>query len=171
MKRVFLEPVSEKRKAEFLRLARASKAFHKRWVSSPDTPKRFADYLARIGKEAFRCFYVCRVGDGKLVGVINVSQIYMGHFRSAYLGYYVFAPYRRDGYMTEGLSLALKEAFGKLKLHRLEANIRPQNALSKKLVQRLGFRLEGYSPRYLKVDGRWRDHERWAITKEDWMRK
>jgi ribosomal-protein-alanine N-acetyltransferase len=169
--RVYLEPVSPLRKAEFLRLARASKRFHKGWVSPPATEKRFAAYMARIGNGTYRCYYLCRGEDGALVGILNISQIFMGDFRSAYLGYYVFAPYARNRYMTEGLALLLREAFRTWKLHRVEANIRPENAPSKRLAERLGFRLEGYSPRYLRVDGKWRDHERWAITKEDWVKR
>ncbi len=61
-------------------------------------------------------------------------------------------------------------AFGELGLHRLEANIQPDNAASIALVRKPGFRLEGYSPRYLKIAGRWRDHERWAILAEEWRR-
>ena len=60
------------------------------------------------------------------------------------------------------VQLALAHAFGPLGLHRVEANIQPANAASRALVQRLGFRLEGFSPRYLLIDGAWRDHERWA---------
>ena len=74
----------------------------------------------------------------------------------------------QDGYMTEALQLALHYAFKSLRLHRLEANIQPSNAASIALVKRAGFVLEGYSERYLKVCGRWRDHERWAITAERW---
>jgi ribosomal-protein-alanine N-acetyltransferase len=70
--------------------------------------------------------------------------------------------------MSEALQLMLKYAFKKLKLHRLEANIQPGNAASIALVKRAGFVREGYSQRYLKVSGRWRDHERWAIIAEDW---
>jgi ribosomal-protein-alanine N-acetyltransferase len=70
--------------------------------------------------------------------------------------------------MTEGMTLAINEAFGPLKLHRLEANIQPGNTASIALVKRLGFRREGLSKKYLKIGGRWQDHERWAILKEEW---
>ena len=97
-----------------------------------------------------------------------LHQIFHGAFRGAYLGYYMGAPYANRGYMTEALQLMLRYAFKKIKLHRLEANIQPGNTASIALVRRAGFRREGYSPRYLKICGRWRDHERWAITVEDW---
>jgi ribosomal-protein-alanine N-acetyltransferase len=69
--------------------------------------------------------------------------------------------------MTEGMRLLFRYAFGDLKLHRLEANIQPENRASIALARRTGFRREGFSPRYLKIGGRWRDHERWAILAED----
>ena len=65
--------------------------------------------------------------------------------------------------MRAGLRAAIREAFGALGLHRLEANIQPRNVASIALVRACGFALEGFSPRYLKIGGRWRDHERWAI--------
>ena len=102
------------------------------------------------------------------MGVINVNEIVRGHFRSAYLGYYAFVSLAGRGYMSEGLALALRWAFGELRLHRVEANIQPANEASRALVRRLGFRREGFSRRYLKITGRWRDHERWALLAEDW---
>ena len=102
------------------------------------------------------------------MGTMNLSQIFHGGFRSAYLGYYVGARYANRGYMTEALQMTLKYAFEDLKLHRLEANIQPQNIASIALVRRAGFVKEGFSRRYLKIGGRWRDHERWAILAEDW---
>jgi ribosomal-protein-alanine N-acetyltransferase len=71
--------------------------------------------------------------------------------------------------MNAGLRLILQTVFEDLKLHRLEANIQPENNRSIHLVKNNGFRKEGYSPRYLKINGVWRDHERWAMTFEDWQ--
>jgi len=70
--------------------------------------------------------------------------------------------------MTEALALALAVAFGRLRLHRVEANIQPGNIPSLALVRRAGFRREGLSRRYLRIARRWRDHERWALLAEDW---
>ncbi len=70
--------------------------------------------------------------------------------------------------MREGIELVLRHAFVTLRLHRVEANIQPGNKASIALAQGAGFRREGFSPRYLKIGGRWRDHERWAILAEEW---
>ncbi len=104
------------------------------------------------------------------MGVVNVIEIVRGALQGAYLGYYLFHPFGGRGYMTDGLRLVIDRAFGELALHRLEANIQPDNKRSIRLVKRLGFRREGRSPRYLKVGGRWRDHERWALLREEWRR-
>jgi len=111
---------------------------------------------------------IVRRADGAIMGAIEVSQIVGGKFRSAYLGYHIGAPFARQGYMREALTAVLNLVFGRFRLHRVEANIQPHNLASRRLVRRLGFRREGYSPRYLKIAGRWRDHERWALIIEDW---
>ena len=127
--------------------------------------------MRRLGKPSHEGRFVVLRESGDLVGVINVSEIVRGPFRSAYLGYYAFVPHAGRGYMTEGLTLALRWAFRGLYLHRVEANIQPGNEASRALVRGLGFRREGFSRRYLKVAGRWRDHERWALVAEDWRRQ
>ena len=111
-----------------------------------------------------RTVLACRREDRTIVVVIDVNQIFHGNFRSADLGYYAGAPFMGQGYMTEGLRLALG-------LHRPEAaDIQPKDRDSIRLARRAGFRREGFSPRYLKILGRWRDHERWAITAEAFRR-
>lgn len=136
----------------------------------PVTDRQWMAYLARRRRPDSPGFLVCRLADGAIVGGININEIVRGVFQSGYLGYQVGAPYARQGYMTEALALTVRIAFGRLRLHRVEANIQPGNKASIALVRRAGFRREGLSRRYLKIDGRWRDHERWALTNEDWRR-
>lgn len=117
----------------------------------------------------FFASFLIRLRQGsELIGMVNISEIVRGGFQSAYLGYCTFVPHHGQGLMREGLALVIQHGFRKMKLHRLEANIQPGNEASRQLVKRLGFRLEGFSPRYLKIGGRWRDHERWAILAEGW---
>ena len=114
---------------------------------------------------------VCRRADGAIVGAYNLSHIVYGPLCSAYLGYYAFEPFTDQGYMRDGIRLLLRHAFRTLGLHRVEANIQPGNDASIALVRSAGFQREGYSPRYLKIAGRWRDHERWAILAEELARR
>jgi len=167
---IFLRTPSRRDAAEFVALSRASLAFHKGRVSPPLDAEQFADFIRRSRRSDTACFLVCRIADRSIVGAINLSQIFFGGFRSAYLGYYVGGPYAARGYMTEALQLMLRYAFTRLRLHRIEANIQPDNVASLALVGRAGFVREGFSKRYLKIAGRWRDHERWAILVEDWKR-
>jgi ribosomal-protein-alanine N-acetyltransferase len=165
---VRLEQPAAARWRDFLAAVRRSRRLHGAWVSPPATPAAYGYYLRRLQRPTHAGYFVCRRDSGDLVGVVNVSEIVRGAFRSGYLGYYAFSPHAGQGLMTEGLALVLDEAFRRLGLHRLEANIQPGNLASRRLVQRLGFRRDGLSPRYLKIAGRWRDHERWAILREQW---
>jgi ribosomal-protein-alanine N-acetyltransferase len=137
-------------------------------VAPPTTPEQFSSFLQKSEREDSACLFICLKADGAIIGAINLSQIFRGGFQNAYLGYYVGAQYAGQGYMTAALRLMLKHTFEHVKLHRLEANIQPGNAASIALVKRAGFVREGFSRRYLKVGGRWRDHERWAIVAEEW---
>ena len=162
--RIVLRAPRTRDQREFVGAARASRALHGRWVRAPDTPPAFRAYMRHMAAPGSCAFLVCRRDSGAIVGVVNVTNVVMGLFRSAYLGYYAFAGHHGQGLMREGLQAVVRHAFGPLKLHRLEANIQPGNAPSIALVKACGFRKEGYSPRYLKIAGRWRDHERWAIV-------
>ena len=166
--RVRLERPSLAREREFLTAVRRSRRLLSPWVAPPDTARAYRAYVARLDRPTHEARFVVIRSSGELAGVVNVSEIVRGAFQSAYLGYYAFLPHAGHGYMREGLRLVLRWAFGALRLHRVEANIQPDNAASLALVRRLGFRLEGFSPRYLKIAGRWRDHERWARRREEW---
>ena len=169
--RIYLRAPRPADRAEVLRLNRASRRFYRGLVMPPVTARAWSAYLARRRRLESPGYLVCRASDGAIVGGININEIVRGVFRSGYLGYQIGAPHARQGYMTEALALVLREAFGPLRLHRVEANIQPGNRASIGLVRRAGFRLEGLSRRYLKIGGRWRDHERWALTVEDWRRR
>ena len=166
--KVFLRGPAARDAEELIALNRASSRLHHGFVSPPVEPEQFKAFLKRCRRDNSDCFFVCRVEDGRIVGTMNLTEIVRGDFRSAYLGYYAGEPYAGRGYMTEALRLLLRHAFARLKLHRIEANIQPGNAASLALVKRAGFVKEGYSQRYLKICGRWRDHERWAVLAEDW---
>lgn len=156
----------------FLSAVHASKRLHGAWVSAPSTRAAFRDYLTRFGKPVRGAqhlgFVAATIEDDALVGVLNLSEIVRGAFESAYLGYYAFAPLAGRGYMTEALTLLLDAAYRDVGLHRVEVNIQPSNLRSLALVERIGFAREGYSRRYVKIGGRWRDHVRFAMIAEDW---
>jgi ribosomal-protein-alanine N-acetyltransferase len=159
---MFIRPPRPSDQAVFLAAVRRSQTLHRPWVFPPDTAALFRKGLARWKLPSNRCFFIWH-SPRELVGVVNISEIVRGAFCSAYVGYYAFEPFAGRGFMTAGLRLVIDHLFGKMKLHRLEANIQPGNRRSIRLAKRLGFRKEGYSPRYLKIAGRWRDHERWAL--------
>lgn len=149
--------------AEFIAAAVASKRLHAPWVSPPLTAEAFEARVQRMQPPVNFAFAIRRRDDGALVGYADITNVVRGLFLSAYLSYYVFRGHERQGLMTEGLKLVIRHAFGELRLHRLEANIQSGNVASISLVRACGFSKEGYSPRYLKIGGRWRDHERWAL--------
>ena len=164
--RVYLRPPDPDDQDEFVALARASAELHHPWYSMPVTPEGFRAYLAKLSQPTTEGFLVCLRDGGALAGVVTIDSIIRGRFQSASVSYAAFAPATGRGYMSEGLGQVLRYAFCELRLHRLEANIQPANQASLRLAGRLGFRKEGYAPAMLFIDGSWRDHERWAITRE-----
>jgi ribosomal-protein-alanine N-acetyltransferase len=153
---------------EFISLMAASRTFHRPWATAPTDTERFAAYLADSRRADFEAMLVCRRSDAAILGFFNLSQIVRRSLQSAYLGYAVGRPFAGQGYMREGIQLVLRHAFVDLRLHRIEVNIQPANEASIALARGAGFHREGFSPRYLKIAGRWRDHERWAILADDW---
>ena len=166
--RVYLRRPRSADQEEFTALMQESSSFHRPWASAPTNEERFLTYLTDAARPDFEAMLVCRCEDDAIVGFFNLSHITRGALQSAYLGYAVGKPYARQGLMRGGLELVLRHAFINLDLHRIEANIQPGNRASIALARGAGFRREGFSRRYLKIGGRWRDHERWAILADDW---
>ncbi|MEU8680090.1 GNAT family protein [Streptomyces sp. NPDC048611] len=151
---------------EFTARARESAELHRPWLFPPATDAAYDGYLLRLQEPQREGFLICEVADGRIAGYLTINNIVHGAFRCGAIGYGAFAHAAGRGLMSEGLRLVLHHAFTALGLHRLEANIQPANEQSLALVRRAGFRLEGFSPDFLFLDGAWRDHERWAITAE-----
>jgi len=166
--RARLEKPSLRRAQVFLAAVARSRGLHAPWTEPPSTQSQYKAFVERAKEDKSRLSYFVCTAAGELAGVVNVSEIVRGSLCSGYLGYYALVPNDGCGYMRAGVAKVIRLCFGKHRLHRLEANIQPENTRSIALVKNLGFRREGYSPRYLKIGGRWRDHERWALTTESW---
>ncbi|UKY53671.1 GNAT family N-acetyltransferase [Streptomyces inhibens] len=164
--RVGIRPFTAADREEFTTLARQSAQLHRPWLFPPDTDAAYDTYLLKLQEPLREGFLICELASGRIAGYLTINNIVHGAFRCGAIGYGAFAHAAGRGLMSEGLRLVLHHAFGELGLHRLEVNIQPANELSIALVKRAGFRLEGFSPDFLFIDGAWRDHERWAITSE-----
>lgn len=152
---------------EFTTRVRESTALHHPWLYPPDTLDAYAAYAGRLIDDPTKHgFLVCERATGAIAGFININNVVEGAFWSGAMGYGAFAHAAGRGLMREGLRLVVDHAFGVLGLHRLEINAQPANTASIALARSAGFRLEGYSPQFLYINGAWRDHERWARTAE-----
>jgi len=160
---ITIKKVSPRDEIEFLRVARASRSIHNAWVKVPLTVSAFRRYVNDMRTAEDQAFVVRRRDTGSIAGVVELQDIFMGDFKNAYIIYYAFEGHQRQGLMKQAVIEVIQIAFSKLKLHRLEANIQPENKASKKLAKTCGFSKEGYSPKFLKKGGQWCDHERWAL--------
>jgi len=151
---------------EFIKAMRNSRDLHHPWVSAPCDPDAWRLYLERLKLDNEAGYLVRRRITNEICGVVNLNIITYDALCSAYLSYYAVQKFAARGYMKDGLRQVIALAFGEMGLHRLEANIQPGNENSIRLVESLGFECEGYSPRYLKINGKWRDHERWALLSD-----
>ncbi len=167
MPAITIAPVRRADATELIRGNVESRDYHARWVHPFTDAAGFEAWFSSLATDAGVSLIAREPIGGGIVGVINLSQIFMKSFRNAYLGYYGMIGFARRGLMTEALRLATRYAFDEIGLHRLEANIQPANLPSIALVRRIGFRKEGFSPRYLQINGVWCDHERWALLADE----
>ncbi|MGB8939919.1 MAG: GNAT family protein [Streptomyces sp.] len=170
--RVGIRPYTYADGPEFTARARESRELHRPWLFPPTTDEAYAAYAGGLIEGRGRAgFLVCERGredapGGAIAGFININNIVAGAFRCGALGYGAFVHAAGRGLMNEGLGLVTRYAFEVLDLHRLEINVQPGNTASIALARGRGFRLEGFSPDFLHIDGAWRDHQRWALTAE-----
>jgi ribosomal-protein-alanine N-acetyltransferase len=168
---VRLERPSLRREREYLAAVRRSRALHRGFVTCAAREHEYREYLRRARRRNQESYFVVSTALDELVGVVNLNDILGYSLQSARLGYYGFVPHAGKGWMRAGLELVLAEAFGALGLHRVEANVQPNNSRSIRLVRSLGFRREGIARGFLKIGGRWEDHERWSLLADEWRRQ
>lgn len=156
---------------EFIKVMSASKHLHDPWVDPPLEKEHFAFYCEVAQSKETDGYLICEKASDAIVGVINLNQIVYGVLCNASFGYYIAADYANRGYMREAVLRMLDFAFRDKKLHRVEANVQAKNIYSRRLVKKLRFRFEGVSEKYIWIKGEWCDHERYAMTVEDYIKK
>jgi ribosomal-protein-alanine N-acetyltransferase len=122
---------------------------------------------ARREARAGRSLPLAITYDGRFAGQVTASNVVRGAFDSASVGYWVDSAVAGRGVLPTALALLVDHCFQVVGLHRIEANIRPENTASRRVVEKLGFREEALHLRYLFIDGAWRDHLSFAVTRED----
>lgn len=141
-------------------------------ATSPDPaapPRTFEDLVTQYDEDAVagRALPLAVEAGGQVVGQVNVGTVVLGSFRSCYVGYWVSRSVAGRMIVPTAVALVGDHLFGRIRLHRMEVNIRPENAASLAVVEKLGFRAEGVRPHYLHIDGDWRTHLSFALTAED----
>lgn len=142
----------------------------------PDVVKDQRAFSARCGARAREAQLGTGFGfgiflAGALVGEVNLSSIRRGALQSADVGYWIDQAQAGQGYMPESVVTVLEFAFEDLSLHRVEIDIIPRNSRSRRVVEKLGLRLEGLAERLVEINGDWEDHLRFAITTEEWIER
>jgi [ribosomal protein S5]-alanine N-acetyltransferase len=159
-------PLAAGDEPEFVALAAASYEFHRKWIRLPTESAAFKKYLSKFDNEHAYFFVIRDAYSESIVGFASLTGIEREPYWRGRLGYGVFEQYARMGYMSSGLEQIIDFAFKSVKLHRLEADIQPENIPSKRLVEKAGFTCEGVSRGFIHLDDEWMDHERWVLTRD-----
>ncbi len=163
---------------EFVELRRASREHLEPWEPIPPSGldlhsnEAFDRELETHNTPESQRWLVCMKDSGAIIGRIALGNIERGPFQNGRFGYWIGSAFAGQGLMSEALSLAVTHAFtsvgsGGLGLHRVCANIMPSNAASRRVLEKVGFVKEGYSEKYLQIQGAWEDHERWARVAQE----
>ena len=171
---VRLRPITQDDRHTWRRVRQANAEWLARWdATSPARsgaqPRSFAAMVRMMRREARagrQLPFVIEHG-GRFVGQLTVSNIVRGSAQFASLGYWIDESYAGRGITTRAVAMAIDHCFGPVGLHRIEVAIRPENTASLRVVEKLGIAEVGYAPRFLHIDGDWRDHRIFAVTRED----
>jgi ribosomal-protein-alanine N-acetyltransferase len=148
---------------------------------SPDPAIDQRTYLARLSARdrdrqlgtgyGFGVFIADPTGAQRFVGEVNINAVQRGPFQNAYIGYWIDQAVAGNGYMPEAVTIAMRFCFEDLALHRIQISIIPRNFRSKRVVEKLGLRHEGTALKYLEINGTWEDHDRYAMTSDEWEQR
>ena len=175
---VYLRPPRDSDWKEWAELREVSRDFLVPWeptwpkdaLTRPAYRRRLRHYAEQWRNGSGYSFFIVRRADAVLLGGLTLSNVRRGITQSGSLGYWVGESYARQGVMTEALRSALGFCFDNLTLHRVEAACLPNNIPSRRLLDKCGFREEGYATKYLKIDGEWTDHVLFAMLREEAMK-
>jgi ribosomal-protein-alanine N-acetyltransferase len=172
--RVGLRPIGQRDARAWREVRRRNADWLRPWEASvpqadEDAAPTFGAMVRRLRREARerRTLPFVVTYDGRLVGQLTVGGISWGSLRSGYIGYWIDRDVAGRGVMPTAVAMATDHCFGALRMHRIEVNIRPENVASRRVVEKLGFRYEGLRPRYLHIDGDWRDHLSYALVVDE----
>lgn len=161
---------------DWVALRKASRAHLTRWENVwSDNDLSLAAFRRRLRvwerqrrKASGLCLFIRRMDDDQLIGGVTLSNIRFGAARTGVVGYWIGAPFVRQGYGRLAVDEAVIHGFESIGLNRIEAACQPENHASGKLLQSLGFQLEGRARGYLRINGEWRDHDIYALIESDW---
>ncbi len=176
---VRLRPITQDDRHTWRRVRQANATWLRRWdATAPSTsqaqgsqpqPRSFAAMVRQMRREARagRQLPFVIEHQGRFVGQLTISNVVRGSAQFASVGYWIDEAYAGRGITTRAVAMAVDHCFGPVGLHRVEVAIRPENRASLRVVEKLGIREVGYAPRFLHIDGDWRDHRLFAITAEE----
>lgn len=172
---VLLRPPTIQDYQSWASLRAESRDFLKRWeptwapndLSRAAYRQRMRHFARAVRLDETYPFFIFRRRDGILLGGCTLTNVRRGIAQTASLGYWIGAPFARQGYMTHALSALIPFAFDELNLHRIEAACLPDNEASRRLLKKLGFHEEGFARGFLRIDGAWCDHVLFALLAED----
>jgi ribosomal-protein-alanine N-acetyltransferase len=161
--------------AEWAAVREASRGFLTPWepiwpaddLARPAFRQRIRRYAEDLRNDQAYPFFLFRKEDNALIGGLALANVRRGVAQAGSVGYWIGEAYARNGLMTAGVNALIPFAFGALRLHRLEAACIPSNAASVKLLEKTGFRREGYARQYLCINGIWQDHLLFGLLNED----